>query len=331
MKLSLIAPLVICCTAFTMMTLHRKPETDWQKHKLKGKVKSVRLRYYTTKDSTGIIVKNDYFTRPMRSSMPATADTNNEMMHFNETGMITAIEYYRREEIQHKELYSYDGYSMLTERKLYYARPDMHGFENGNTYAYTGDGMVDSVCTFYNNDTLTPFSVTTYTYNRKNLILQEKQDNNHHSFQNVTKYGYDSLWHITSALALQYDKMNRDGTFENYFTYAYDSLERRSATVQYRSLKEGDWIEKDFFSYDTANHIVQKKIYYVTSKLPWWNDYTYDKYGNVTQEKTTNPQGKVDSYITYTYKYDSNGNWTRLIITPSTGEPALYEREIIYY
>jgi len=330
MKMSPIIPLSFCCLAMAFTLPHTKPQTDLQKWGLKGKVKSIRQQYYTTKDSAGMTVKNGLMERVFRSSGPWSPDSNNSMVYFNESGMLTGIDYYEKTDLQYKELFGYTGDGLLAWRKLYSVTTIRHQFEKSDVYSYTGDGLIDSLQLFY-TDSITPFSVYSFRHNPNGTLLEQVQDNNHHGFQNVIKYTHDSVGQIIRTISLQYDRMNREGSFLSMASFNYDKQGNRTQVETFRSVREGDWENRTVFTYDSLNRVIGKKAFVYTSKLPRYYDCTYDKQGNILQEKEIDEQGKPDGLVRYKYTYDDIGNWTTLILTRNNSGPVLYERNIIYY
>ena len=92
--------------------------------------------------------------------------------------------------------------------------------------------------------------------------------------------------------------------------------------------------------------LIEKEVgkYYNTGEAEPWNietiTFSYNEKGDVTKENVTNTAPYSENYeTTYTYTYDSHGNWiksdARMVTVPENpqSEPRTWssERQIIYY
>ena len=67
---------------------------------------------------------------------------------------------------------------------------------------------------------------------------------------------------------------------------------------------------------------------YVNGQFKKQVERVKDQYGNMVKKTNYKHDGEV---TTYTYKYDSHGNWISMTSSSGNGEPSVYIREITYY
>jgi hypothetical protein len=171
-------------------------------------------------------------------------------------------------------------------------------------------------------------------YNEKNQLIEEINSDSKES----TKYTYDDKVNQTEKLVYSEDSETPSKTVS-----IYDVKGNEIQCHQYNSDGSLEW--KNFYEYNEKGQMVDfyRKVTDTEYDEDTDEEYEIDNI-TVTRKAVYNEQGfliseiteSTDSYInsakkTFTYTFDSNGNWTRKNILVEGEEPTFETQVIVYY
>jgi YD repeat-containing protein len=85
------------------------------------------------------------------------------------------------------------------------------------------------------------------------------------------------------------------------------------------------------FTYDPNGNLTEAVRYKADGTLADRVAYVYDAKGNKTEETTYKADGSLEKYSTFTYEFDSHGNWTKMTeITRFETDADTYWAESVY-
>jgi hypothetical protein len=170
-------------------------------------------------------------------------------------------------------------------------------------------------------------------YNTKNQLVEELNL----SAKTTTVYLYDDKGNQTDVLVYNADSQNPVKT-----VYVYDVKDQNIECDQYDSEGAEEW--KNYYSYDEKGNQIEFRRKVTVSDYDEETDeeYTTDD-TTVTRKSEYNEQGyltseiteSTDTYIssakkTFSYTFDTNGNWTKKNILVEGEEPT-FETQVIEY
>jgi antitoxin component YwqK of YwqJK toxin-antitoxin module len=83
-------------------------------------------------------------------------------------------------------------------------------------------------------------------------------------------------------------------------------------------------------SYDTAGRLSQQILYGADGSVTWRMSYAYDSKGNLAEQWQYRLGSFLISHRTYSYEFDSAGNWSRETIAEELSETCSKPMEIVY-
>ena len=126
----------------------------------------------------------------------------------------------------------------------------------------------------------------------------------------------------------------KDTRYDHRFDFKYD--EKRRLTEQTEFLSNGDTLWRRVFKYEGNQK--EELFYSQNGSLTQRELYILDDKGNEIERTEVAPDGKVRSKVSFTYEFDSNGNWTKRTSSWSVVderlrpfEPTAVVRTITYY
>lgn len=187
------------------------------------------------------------------------------------------------------------------------------------------------------------------TYNEKHRLIEtetlykdEAQPhyerstyNNHNDVHQVVVYNPDKT---TDTISYQYEQLPNGEkiTQLNDFYKSFSKIERlydKRGLLTKETAYNGEAVEeKTLFTYNDKELCIREQTYYDNGKEQYMqSDYTYDKYGNVLQIKTSGNNTAMVYYTEkHTYTYDEQGNIVKDVLQDSdTQRTVIYE--ITYY
>ncbi len=200
------------------------------------------------------------------------------------------------------------------------------------------------------NDSLKVGAVWKYTYDSNNRILQEKRISFQYSKDTMIwnyKYKGDSIIKVnqlSKTYKILYYTYKQRGNME-YLNHANSdsSLVTKKLFVydkQNRLIRYEDYLDKDYVQdlrISTYKDTISKNKF--TEIIIWnkyntssYNEFEYDKNGNVVLMKIGNFVGLKPSVNKYEYVYDKKGNWIEKKHFGWRGRlSTVFRREIEYY
>jgi hypothetical protein len=145
-----------------------------------------------------------------------------------------------------------------------------------------------------------------YKYNRRGLLLEEKEFKSNGELKNASVYTYkgkkDSL------------RIKEENTIERIKNYVY-KYDNRNNLIYYGG---------NTLIYDKKNNLIKEIGQYDT------NNYEYDERGNMTKRQRISPYSITNIIFEYT-NFDNEGNWIKQIEFREGKAKFISERKIEYY
>ena len=200
------------------------------------------------------------------------------------------------------------------------------------------------------NDSLKTGAVWKYKYDSNNRILQEKRISFQYSKDTMIwnyKYKGDSIINVNQLdktykiLYYTYKQkgnkeyLNHANSDSSYITKKLFTYDKQNRMTRYEDYANKDYIQdlristyKDTISKNKFKEIIIWTKYNNSS----YNEFEYDKNGNVITIKIGNFVGKEPSINRYEYVYDKKGNWVEKKHIGWRGKlSTVFRREIEYY
>ncbi len=281
---------------------------------LKGKVKSIKKRSYFTKVDSGKIVPGKaYLGIHFREDYT---------LAFNSDGLViawTGMDSDKIQETQWNREYHYDSLRRITG--LYF------GSRLSFIYNYDSlSGKLRSVIHTGNNASLDPpQSKDSFFYNKKGQLIKKIRtdfDSWTETFIRTFRYEYDSKGRIVQESAT----FTNNNSVSEHTSYIYKNDE---TFIVYKSSEQQ--APEYFQKRDSTG-----KLMGYHEKFSWEKTfhskelYTYNEHNDKAREEHYSG-GKLVSTIRYRYEYDTNGNWTKMIIFLNDQPHCIHLREITYY
>ena len=200
------------------------------------------------------------------------------------------------------------------------------------------------------NDSLKTGAVWKYKYDSNNRILQEKRISFQYSKDTMIwnyKYKGDSIINVNQLdktykiLYYTYKQkgnkeyLNHANSDSSYITKKLFTYDKQNRMTRYEDYANKDYIQdlristyEDTISKNKFKEIIIWTKYNNSS----YNEFEYDKNGNVITMKIGNFVGKEPSINRYKYVYDKKGNWVEKKHIGWRGKlSTVFRREIEYY
>ena len=159
--------------------------------------------------------------------------------------------------------------------------------------------------------------LTTYKKNRNKLRTESYDFKNNLSLIEV--YGYLDGSRVSASKFIQREysppfvttglRSNRDPDrrYDHRFEFKYDEKKRLTGKTDFFS--NGDILERYVYKYEGNQK--EELVYSENGSLVRRHLYILDDKGNVIERTDFDADGSVRSKSSYTYEFDSNGNWTK--------------------
>ena len=163
----------------------------------------------------------------------------------------------------------------------------------------------------------TKTTLTTYNKNGNKLRTESFDFKNNLSLIEV--YGYLDGSRVSASKFIQREysppfgisgrRANRDPDprYDHRFEFKYDEKKRLSEKTNFFS--NGDILERYVYKYEGNQK--EELVYSENGSLVRRHLYILDDKGNTIERTDFDADGSVRSKSSYTYEYDSNGNWTK--------------------
>jgi YD repeat-containing protein len=311
---------VFCITGCTV-----KQNNDIKKLNLRGKVKSVKTTSFEAVEKSGEITKG---AELKIYNYNERNETNYQYVLFEQSGRITESLFNTmgaRDEAEIRNIIKYNDKGLIIENREYC----VYGVSNEHTEV-----------------------VTTFTYDKNNLLIEVKNGDN-----NSVCYKYDKNGYKIEEKTIQKTiDENSKQIIDNYeFVMNFKNDESGCKIEEYSTSN------KNTFKYNGKKELVEEQQFSILAdgslQLNTICIYKYDKNGNITDKTYKNGKGEISSWKTYKYnenefvqeiisfdnfretnnkeffkyEYDNNKNWIKKIIYFNDKPQFIEEREIIYY
>jgi len=188
-------------------------------------------------------------------------------------------------------------------------------------------------------------------FDEKNNLVEQKTFLQDGSADMIYRYQYDDQNQMIVK-----EEFNTDGQSGNTYKYTYKNGKIES---EFR-LVDSRVIDRIFYKYDDTGNLIEEEANFLEpydDQKYYKQSMTYDKNGNLIQSTRKDEKGKIiteyfwefdhhnqvvkymakdfknklNEKKTYSYEYDSTGNWIKMSVTEK-GKPLMkHEREILYY
>jgi len=124
-----------------------------------------------------------------------------------------------------------------------------------------------------------------------------------------------------------------DARYQHRFEYKYDEKKRLIESTDL--LSNGEIVERHVYIYEAKQK--EELVYSKTGSLTYRELYILDDKGNEIEDIDLEPDGSVSSKISYSYEFDSHGNWTKRTMNVLSDRhrrieaPSVHLRTITYY
>ncbi len=299
---------ILCVTfVLTSFNIVQKPNKDWVKDGLKGKVKSLsetlvkgegsveKIKKIENKITSYKMYNSDGFQVEWQKKDIYDNIIEREKYVYNKfSKMSEHLIYNNKNQIERNTFFKYDEMGFNIEIK---SKSEISKIENDKD----GRKLIENL---YSDDY--HLGKYIYSYDDKGNLLLIKYINPDNEESNKTTFLYD-----TNGKLLEKSAYNQN-YLENKWIYKYDL--------------NGNEIEMKYFKSTKLNNTITSK-YDVSNRIVEWKNiesegnstmiiYDYDENNNVILEKyfiDSNLIGKSESQIVYEYKYDQYGNFVKKI------------------
>ncbi|HKR12549.1 MAG TPA: hypothetical protein VJT15_10855 [Pyrinomonadaceae bacterium] len=188
------------------------------------------------------------------------------------------------------------------------------------------------------------------TYNDKGNKLRAEIYDFKNNLSRITVYGYLDGARVSAFKLVQRDyssavaiggggglpsNKKMDPRYQQKFEFKYDEEKRLLERTEF--LSNGEISRRYVYKYEANQK--EEASYLASGSLTGRNIYTLDDQGNVTKRTDVDREGSVTSTTTYTYEFDSRGNWIKRTSSPDIKDdklrrlnpPTVHLRTITYY
>ena len=286
-----------------------KPQNDWEKYGLKGKVKWAEMAAYSaTEEDDGSLVQGGRV-----ALMYVT---------FNEQGQVLteASESLKSPGSDGRKVYTYDEHGNKVSI-LSYSPDGVPVRKIAMTYDSRGN-MLEHIHTELQGEDSTQWIATSYKYNDKNQQVAYSTLYGDGSVGYGRQYTYDENGNM-----VKWQGYDPEDGFTSYGLLTYDENGNVVEDVVYSS--EGRVDSKEIHRYNEANKRIETTIYYGDDEVVSVKRYSYDDRGNPLEyirERESHTEVK-----TCTYEYDEHGSWIRSVAYVDGCPDYIYTQLIEYY
>ena len=216
-------------------------------------------------------------------------------------------------------------------------------------------GRVKSVRTEIQHPTETPLTQAGLrawltTYNEKGNQLRTESYDFKNNLYLITVYGYLDGARVSTSKYIQREygptpgaggggptpsNRKKDPRYQHKFEFKYDEKNRLTEKTEFFS--NGDVMERYVYKYEGNQK--EELVYAENGSLIRRHLYRLDDKGNPVESTDFAPEGSVRSKTSYSYEFDSNGNWTKRTMSRNETDerlrrletPNIQVRTITYY
>jgi len=163
-----------------------------------------------------------------------------------------------------------------------------------------------------------------YTYDNDGYRRTEQQQlsSDGKLIRKIT-YKYDEQGNL-----IEDNSFSPEGKPEKKITYKYDN---NGNVIEDNSFDaEGKLMKRFTYTYDGSSNKIENSRFSSQGALDSKVTYKYDDKNNIIEETVTNANGTV-VITTYTYEYDRQNSWIRMVRFTDKKAVSIIEREIEYY
>lgn len=187
------------------------------------------------------------------------------------------------------------------------------------------------------------------TYNEKGNKVRTESYDFKNNLEQITVYGYLDGNRVSASKFIPREYGPRIGTmgtrsllsnkkkdprYNHRYEFKYDERKRLIEQTDFLSNGEISW--RKVIKYEGNQK--EELFYPDNGSLTQRTVYTFDDKGNVIERTVLTPEGTIRSKVSFTYEFDSNGNWTKRTNSWTVVderrrqlEPATVLRTITYY
>ena len=192
------------------------------------------------------------------------------------------------------------------------------------------------------------------TYNEKGNRLRKESFDFKNNLDLITVYGYVDGRRVSASKSIDREyglpvgtgggigggghvpsNRKKDTRYDHWFEYKYD--EKKHLVEQAEFVSNGDFLERSVYKYEGNQK--EELVYSADGTLRRRDVYILNDKGDETERTYFDSAGKILSKFSYTYEYDSKGNWTKRTNSQIEGSerlrqlnpPSIHLRTITYY
>lgn len=350
-----LALLLISCQKEEKKVIDRT-KADWEFYKLKGDVQSVLTKSWLvnerlekeknlheqasehdsqlTFNDEGLLIKEDLFLRdaPFQQNTFIGREQKQQVLQYSGNAVSIKTDYTwdatgknntsitRRNpdntQIDRIEM-KYQG-NKLAE-KITYGVQDYP--TDKVTYLYDSKGNINQENIYLGSEYIQYTAL--YKYDAKNNKVFEGRYDKDSKMTYETKYQYD-----TNNNLLKSTTIGKDNQVEYSEELTYDKKNNILSRLTFERYDNTKTLNK--FLYDSNNNAIKRQIS-KNDVLLFEVNIDYDKNNNQISYVATELASKAVSKRSYTYEYDTNGNWTKKTVFIDGKPKFIVERQIVYF
>lgn len=282
---------------------------NWEKMKLRGKVKSVTESYSYPPSS--------YKLKEGKVFLP------------NQTGIFTDIfnnkgnrikSTLTRDNLSWVNVFRYDDKENLIEDFETDAGGDFY-LKIFLSYDSKRNLIGKKECHNYGKDC----GLFQYIYDDENNLIEERDYWKEGSLSWRRLYQYDSNRNKIEELVY-----TGDDELRHKYRYQYDK--KGNVTLKMDFFEDTIHWRSTQYLYDENKNLIETNIYNMPgNKLKDKIKFNYDKSGNVTEETRYSSDGSVMNKVTYELMYDETGNWEKKVEIRNGSLFCTTKRQIVYF
>jgi hypothetical protein len=287
--ISCLLPL-LCLPLLSFAQLPKK-QSDLESDNVKGNVKQITQKYYEMEEKNGKDTIGQQFESTDR----------NFVINYNEKGYITSATFYRTHStLDYRYTFKYDAAGNRIEETWFDAD---NALDYRLTRKFSNMGYLMEI---------KKYTDTTATYNEKYVYVPDPTGN---PVKTSLYDENDALITMTTSIYDSYGNRIEDDNFDakgkslGKILYTYDN--RRLKTTEEAYGADGIIMTKKKFTYEYRGKLSQQQNFDNNSKLVEKNIFAFNDQGDENEWTNFDRTGFVLYKYTYTYEYDSKGNWIK--------------------
>lgn len=295
MRSKLLAGMLAVLIFVPLHSSHATNKTDLTRGDLNGPVKAVRT------ESTLFGGSDGGCTEGKRGLLRTTSyGPSGNMLEYSEFNFDGSL--------NHTIKYQYNSAGMEQSTSLY----DANNRLLSNRQFDSGSGREISGEDYYSADGSVS-DKTSWTYNGQGLPLSKQTVDVNGAL--IESDSFDAAGNVIE------ESLYKGDALESKRVYSYDGKGNRIEEVHYGAngalINQPKDPARIVSGYDEANRVIDQTLFAADGTIEWKMSFAYDEHGNLIEQRGFH-SGKLALHRSYSYEYDSNGNWIKQTMSDLT-------------